>query len=74
MECGGTDDLVGAQGKLVVFIASLLQRAGVARMDEFGELLAIFADTVADTEPGEAAILQRWAADLREISSTSLRS
>jgi hypothetical protein len=64
-EDGGTNDLVGAQGKLVVFIASLLQRAGVARIDEFGELLTVFADTVAETEPGEAAILRQWASALR---------
>ncbi len=62
---GGTSDLVGAQGKLVVFIASLLQRAGIARMDEFGELLAVFADTVAESEPGEAAMLNQLAAALR---------
>jgi hypothetical protein len=64
-EDGGTSDLVGAQGKMVVFIASLLQRAGVARMDEFGELLTVFADTVAETEPGEGAILRHWASALR---------
>ena len=55
------DDLAGAQGKFAIFVASMMQRAGVAPMQEFSELLAMFADTVADTEPEEAAILSGWA-------------
>lgn len=58
------DDLVGAQGKLVVFIASLLSRAGVVSTSEFSSLLSVFADTVAETEPGEGALLAAWAADV----------
>jgi len=59
------DTLAGAQGKFAVFMASLFQRAGVASMQEFGELLALFADTLADTDPDEAAILNDWAATIR---------
>ena len=59
------DTLAGAQGKFAVFVASLFQRAGVASMQEFGELLAVFAETVADTDPDEAAILTGWAATIR---------
>jgi hypothetical protein len=55
------DDLAGAQGKFAVFVASLLQRAGVAPMSEFAELLDVSAESVAETEPGEAVILARWA-------------
>ena len=62
MTAPSIDDLVGAQGKFVIFIASLLQRADVASMQEFGKLLSLYAATVADTDPGEAAILKRWAA------------
>lgn len=62
------DDLAGAQGKFAMFVASLLQRAGVAPMEEFAELLAMFAETVADTDPGEAAILSQWAATIRAPS------
>jgi hypothetical protein len=59
------DDLAGAQGKLVVFLASVLQRAGVVQMGEFANLLGIFADTVADTDPNEAALLKAWAGTIR---------
>jgi hypothetical protein len=44
---------------------SLLQRVGVAPMDEFAEMLGLFAETVADAEPEEGAILQAWAAAIR---------
>ena len=59
------DTLAGAQGKFAVFVASLFQRAGVASMQEFGELLSVFAETVADTDPEEAAILKGWAATIQ---------
>ena len=54
--------LAGAQGKFAVFIASLFQRTGVATMQELAEPLALFASTLADTDPEEAAILDKWAA------------
>jgi hypothetical protein len=34
-------------------------------MDEFAEMLGLFAETVADAEPEEGAILQAWAAAIR---------
>ena len=54
-------DLADAQGKLVLFLASILQRAGGPPRDEFGRLLAVFAESVAESSPGEGAILARWA-------------
>jgi hypothetical protein len=62
---GLDDDYRGAQDKLVTFMASLFQRAGIATMAEFGDLLTVYADAVADTAPGEAAILKRWADGVR---------
>ena len=61
--------LAGAQAKLVIFIASLLQRADVARMDEFAALLSVFAETVSETEPDEARILDQWAAGVRAFTA-----
>jgi hypothetical protein len=58
------DDLAGAQGQFALFIASLLQRAGVATMAEFGQLLAVYAAAVAETSPGQAAILASWASNV----------
>lgn len=55
------DDIAGAQAKFAVFTASLLQRAGVATMADFADLLRSFAQTVAETDPGEAALLTAWA-------------
>ncbi len=58
------DDLAGAQGQFALFVASLLQRAGVATMKEFGELLSVYAAAVAEASPGEAAILADWASNV----------
>lgn len=62
-------DLAGAQGKFAIFVASLLQRAGVAPMGEFADLLGMFAETVADTDPGEAEILRDWADSIRTVGT-----
>jgi len=63
------EDLAGAQGKFAIFIASLLQRAGVTPMVEFADLLGVFAETVAETDPGEAKILKGWAASIRTVGA-----
>lgn len=62
-------ELAAAQGKFVVFLASLLQRADVARMEDFASLLATFAETVEETEPGEGALLKSWASAVRAAGS-----
>ena len=54
-------DLAQAQGKLVLFLASVLQGAGGPPREKFGRLLAVFALSVAETSPGEGAILAGWA-------------
>ena len=69
MTAPSVNDLAGAQGKFAIFIASLLQRADVASMREFGELLRLYASTVADTDPGEAATLRGWAATIGETAA-----
>ena len=56
------EDLAGAQSKFVVFLASLLQRADVVAMPEFARLLRVFADTVGETDPAQAELLDSWAA------------
>lgn len=67
-EADERDDLAGAQGKLVVFLAALLERSNIASSAEFGQLLAVFADTVAESDPGEGAILSRWAAAVKAMA------
>lgn len=62
------EDVVGAQAKFAVFVASLLQRHGVAQLSEMAELLDMFAQSVAESEPGEAAILAQWAAAIGATS------
>jgi len=59
--------LAGAQGKFVIFVASLLQRAGVAPIEEFADLLGVYAECVAETDPGEADILRSWAASILAV-------
>jgi hypothetical protein len=61
------EDLAGAQGKLVVFLAALLQRSNVVSSAEFGQLLAVFADTVAEADPREGAILSGWASAVSAV-------
>jgi len=58
-------DILGAQAKLVVFIASLLARAGVSQQLEFAALLETFAASIAETQPGEGALLTNWAQGVR---------
>lgn len=53
--------MLGAQAKFALFVASLLQRAGVTSMAEFANLLRTFAEAVAETDPAEADILVDWA-------------
>ena len=55
------ENLVGAQAKFVAFVASLLQRQGVISAAEFAELLAVFAASVASTDPQEGQLLAGWA-------------
>lgn len=55
------DNLAGAQGKLVMFLASLLQRAGVVQTAEFAALLATYAATVEESQPEEGRLLASWA-------------
>lgn len=62
-------DLVETQGKLLVFLASLLERAGVVETSEFGALLTVFADSVRETDPDQGEILANWASALRELPS-----
>ncbi|MBV9509348.1 MAG: hypothetical protein JO303_03590 [Caulobacteraceae bacterium] len=51
----------------MLFLASLLHRERVIAGPEFGALLATFAATVSETDPGEGAILAGWAAAVRDI-------
>jgi hypothetical protein len=60
--------LAGAQAKFVVFLASLLSRAGVASVSEFGALLATYADTVSETDPLQADLLADWAALVKQAA------
>jgi hypothetical protein len=62
-------DLAQAQGKLVLFLASVLESTGGPPRDEFGRLLALFAQSVTETSPGEGAILATWADHFAAIPS-----
>jgi len=59
-------DVLAAQGKFVLFMASLLQRGGIATMGDFAQLLDTFAAAVDETEPKEAEILAGWASAVRK--------
>jgi hypothetical protein len=62
------DDLVGAQGKLMAFLAAILQRKGVMGSGEFAALLDAYAETIAETDPGEGRLLARWAATVSQTT------
>ena len=54
-------DLIGAHGKMVALVASVLQASGVTTTDEFARLLKVFADTVGETDAEQAEILALWS-------------
>ena len=58
-------DRIGAQGKLLAFLAAVLQRAGVIQTGDFASLLEAFAETVAESDPGEGQLLAAWTAAVR---------
>ncbi len=58
-----------AQGMIVVFLASVLERRDVIEAEEFGSLLDVFAATVSRTDPEEGQILISWAAAVRDLST-----
>jgi hypothetical protein len=58
--------LMRAQGKVVALIAAMLQGAGIQPMDEFANLLGLFAATVAEDDEDEGHILAYWAALVRD--------
>jgi hypothetical protein len=51
-----------AQGHLMVFLASLLERRGIVAPGELASLLQLYAGVVTESEPGEGAVLAYWAA------------
>jgi hypothetical protein len=67
MNFPAVDDLKGARGKLVLFLASILQRADILPMAEFSPLLTVYAATVGETAPAEGRILSDWADVVRGI-------
>ncbi len=59
-------ELMRAQGHFMVFLSSLLERRGVVAAGELANLLRLYADVVAESEPGEGAVLAYWAAIARQ--------
>ena len=58
--------LILAQGKALALLAAMLQRGGIIDASEFGNLLGIYAVTVAETEPDQGDILAVWAGIVRD--------
>ncbi len=58
-----------AQSHLLAFLASLLERKGLARSGEIASLLKAYAEVVGESEPGEGAILAYWAAVARNAQA-----
>jgi hypothetical protein len=63
--------LIGAQGKALALVAAMLERGGVVTAQEFGDLLGIFAVTVAQDDADEGDILCVWAAIVKESADQS---
>jgi len=55
-------DLIGAQGKALALVSTLLERCGVVEPGEFGRLLSLMAVVTGETSPGQGEILALWAA------------
>ncbi len=65
-----SDAALLAQGKALALVAAMLQRGGVISVEEFGNILGLFAVTVGETEPDEGDILALWAGIVRESAET----
>jgi hypothetical protein len=75
MECSTECETAGALGKLVAFLASILQRAEILKAEEFADLLAVFAATVAEANAREGVVLAGWAMIIKQgISSERLHA
>ena len=55
-----------AQGKAFALIAAVLQRTGVVSVEEFGQLLGVFAVTVSEDDPDQGEILAVWASIVKD--------
>ena len=55
-----------ATGKALALFAAVLERGGVATTAEVGDLLGVFAVTVAADDPDEGDILAVWASIIKE--------
>jgi hypothetical protein len=62
-------ELMRAQDQLVAFLAVLLQRKGVVKVEEFAGLLQVFAETVSETDVGEGEGLAYWASPARDVAA-----
>ena len=71
-DCAAADiAVIRAQGKAVAMLAAVLASANVTPMKEFGDLLAVFAVTVSETDPEEGQILAYWASIVRDGAAAS---
>jgi hypothetical protein len=60
--------LMRAMGGAFAVIGTLMDRAGIARIDEFADALAIYATVSAETDNDQGVILGYWASILQEVA------
>ncbi len=61
--------IVRAHGQLVALMAVILDRAGVAPVGEFAQMMTLYAKSIASAEPVEGAILSVWADVVRQLAA-----
>jgi hypothetical protein len=61
--------LIRAHGQFVALVATLLARAGVVSVGEFGAMLGVYASVIAEAEPTEGDILALWAETVRALTA-----
>ncbi|TXI90079.1 MAG: hypothetical protein E6Q40_01405 [Cupriavidus sp.] len=61
--------LIEAQGVALALVAAMLQRGGIVKAEEFGQLLALTAVTTAETDPAQGDILGVWAAIVKDSAA-----
>jgi hypothetical protein len=64
--CNHVGDIAPAMCWALALVAAMLQRGGVISVDEFANILGIFAVTVGESEPDEGEILALWAGIVKE--------
>lgn len=59
--------IIGAQGKVLIMLVSMLQARGQLELEEVSSMLGVFSVVVSEDSELEGDILALWAAMMKQI-------